>query len=66
MPARPGGYRYYICDVFTSTRFGGNQLAVVPEASGLSDRRMQQLAREINFAETAFVFPPEAGHTRRV
>lgn len=66
MPARPGGYRYYICDVFTSTRFGGNQLAVVPEASGLSDRRMQQIAREFNFAETAFVFPPEAGHTRRV
>ena len=66
MPARPGGYRYFICDVFTSTRFGGNQLAVVPEASGLSDRRMQQIAREFNFAETAFVFPPEAGHTRRV
>ncbi|MBA3672208.1 MAG: PhzF family phenazine biosynthesis protein [Gemmatimonadaceae bacterium] len=59
-------YRYYICDVFTDTRFGGNQLAVLPEASGLSDRRMQQIAREFNFAETTFVLPPEAGHTRRV
>jgi len=60
------GYRYYICDVFTETRFGGNQLAVVPEADGLTDRQMQQIAREFNFSETTFVFPPEAGHTRRV
>jgi trans-2,3-dihydro-3-hydroxyanthranilate isomerase len=59
-------YRYYICDVFTDTRFGGNQLAVLPEASGLTDRQMQQIAREFNFAESTFVFPPEAGHTRKV
>lgn len=59
-------YRYYICDVFTETRFGGNQLAVLPEAEGLSDRQMQQIAREFNFAESAFVLPAEAGHTRRV
>ena len=59
-------YRYYICDVFTDTRFGGNQLAVLPEADGLTDRQMQQIAREFNFAETAFVFPSEIGHTRRV
>lgn len=59
-------YRYSICDVFTDTRFGGNQLAVLPEASGLSDRQMQQIAREFNFAESTFVFPPEAGHTRKV
>jgi len=59
-------YRYYICDVFTDTRFGGNQLAVLPEAAGLSSRQMQQIAREFNFSESAFVLPPEAGHTRRV
>jgi trans-2,3-dihydro-3-hydroxyanthranilate isomerase len=59
-------YRYYICDVFTDTRFGGNQLAVLPEADGLTDRQMQQIAREFNFAETAFVFPSEIGHTRKV
>ncbi len=59
-------YRYYICDVFTDTRFGGNQLAVLPEAQGLSDGRMQQVAREFNFSETTFVLPPEAGQTRRV
>ena len=60
------GYRYYICDVFTETRFGGNQLAVLPEADGLSDRQMQQVAREFNFSESAFVLPPERGQTRRV
>jgi len=59
-------YRYFICDVFTDTRFGGNQLAVLPEASGLSDRQMQQIAREFNFSESTFVFPPEAGQTRKV
>jgi trans-2,3-dihydro-3-hydroxyanthranilate isomerase len=60
------GYHYYICDVFTDTRFGGNQLAVLPEALGLSDRQMQQVAREFNFSETTFVLPPERGQTRRV
>jgi trans-2,3-dihydro-3-hydroxyanthranilate isomerase len=60
------GHRYYLCDVFTDTRFGGNQLAVLPEAGGLSDRQMQQVAREFNFSESAFVLPAEQGHTRRV
>ena len=60
------GYRYFICDVFTDTRFGGNQLAVLPEAQGLSDRQMQQVAREFNFSESTFVLPPERGHDRRV
>jgi trans-2,3-dihydro-3-hydroxyanthranilate isomerase len=59
-------YRFYTCDVFTDTRFGGNQLAVLPEAHGLSDRQMQQVAREFNFSESAFVLPPEQGHARRV
>ena len=59
-------YRYFICDVFTDKRFSGNQLAVFPEAEGLSDLEMQQIAREFNFSESAFVFPPEYGHTRKV
>lgn len=59
-------YRYFICDVFTDTRFGGNQLAVLPEARGLADRQMQQVAREFNFSESTFVFPPEAGQTCKV
>ena len=59
-------YRYYICDVFTDTRFGGNQLAVLPEASGLSDLQMQQIAREFNFSESTFVLPAEQGQACRV
>ena len=59
-------YRYFTCDVFTETRFGGNQLAVLPEAAGLDDEQMQQIAREFNYSETTFVLPPEAGHDRRV
>jgi trans-2,3-dihydro-3-hydroxyanthranilate isomerase len=58
--------RFHICDVFTETRFGGNQLAVLPEATGLSAREMQQIAREFNFSESTFVTPAENGHTRRV
>lgn len=60
------GYRYFICDVFTDRRFGGNQLAVLPDARGLTDRQMQQIAREFNFAESTFVLPAEKGQTRRV
>jgi trans-2,3-dihydro-3-hydroxyanthranilate isomerase len=59
-------YRYYICDVFTETRFGGNQLAVLPEAVGLSTQQMQEVAREFNFSETTFVFPARAGHARHI
>jgi trans-2,3-dihydro-3-hydroxyanthranilate isomerase len=59
-------YRYYTCDVFTETRFGGNQLAVLPQAVGLSTQQMQEIAREFNFSETTFVFPAKAGHTRQV
>ncbi len=59
-------YRYYTCDVFTDTRFGGNPLAVLPHADGLSDANMQRIAPEFNFSETSFVFPAEAGHTRKV
>lgn len=59
-------YRYFHCDVFTEHLFGGNPLAVLPDARGLSDRQMQQIAREFNFSESTFVLPAEAGHTRRV
>lgn len=59
-------YRYYTCDVFTDTRFGGNPLAVLPDATGLSAKQMQQIAREFNYSESTFVFPAEQGHTRKV
>jgi trans-2,3-dihydro-3-hydroxyanthranilate isomerase len=52
-------YRYHTADVFTDKPFGGNQLAVLPDARGLSDEQMQTIAREFNYSETVFVFPPE-------
>ncbi|HEX2778160.1 MAG TPA: PhzF family phenazine biosynthesis protein [Gemmatimonadaceae bacterium] len=59
-------YKYVTADVFTDKPFGGNQLAVFPDARGLDDERMLALAREFNFSETTFVFPPESGGTRRL
>jgi trans-2,3-dihydro-3-hydroxyanthranilate isomerase len=51
-------YRFVTVDVFTATRFGGNPLAVFPEAFGLTDTEMQSLAAEFNLSETSFVLPP--------
>jgi trans-2,3-dihydro-3-hydroxyanthranilate isomerase len=54
-------------DVFTGRRFGGNPLAVFPDAQGLSDEEMQALAAEFNLSETTFVLPPEdPAHSARV
>ncbi len=60
-------YRYYTADVFTDTPFGGNQLAVFPDARNIPERRLQDVAREFNFSETTFVYPAETQEgTRRV
>lgn len=59
--------RYLTADVFTSVRFGGNQLAVLPDARGLTDQQMLAITREFNYSESTFVFPPDdPKHTRRV
>jgi trans-2,3-dihydro-3-hydroxyanthranilate isomerase len=50
-------YPFHIVDVFSSTPFGGNQLAVLPDATGISTDGMQKIAREFNFGETTFVLP---------
>ena len=50
-------YTFQIVDVFSSTPFGGNQLAVLPDAAGISTEGMQKIAREFNFGETTFVLP---------
>ena len=52
------GYKFYTLDVFTDRAFGGNQLAVIPHAKGLSAEMMAKIAIEFNFSETVFVFPP--------
>ncbi|OOG72635.1 PhzF family phenazine biosynthesis protein [Sinorhizobium sp. A49] len=50
---------YVTVDVFTAERFAGNQLAVIPDARGLSDRQMQAIATEFGYSEVTFVLPPE-------
>jgi trans-2,3-dihydro-3-hydroxyanthranilate isomerase len=53
-------YRFLQVDVFTDVPFGGNPLAVFPDAEGLTSEEMQKLAREMNLSETTFVLPPQA------
>jgi trans-2,3-dihydro-3-hydroxyanthranilate isomerase len=52
-------YEFVTVDVFTERRFGGNPLAVFPDAQGLNDDQMQSLASEFNLSETTFVLPPD-------
>ena len=50
--------KFYQADVFSGEPFGGNPVAVFPDAGGLTDDQLQQIAREMNLSETVFVFPP--------
>jgi trans-2,3-dihydro-3-hydroxyanthranilate isomerase len=60
-------YEFVTVDVFTDRRFGGNPLAVLPNAAGLSTEQMQAIANEFNLSETTFVLPPkDAAHTAEV
>jgi len=54
-------FRYVVADVFTDTPLTGNQLAVFTDARELDTETMQLLTREMNFAESIFVLPPENG-----
>ena len=59
--------RYVTVDVFTDQAFGGNPLAVVLDAEGLSDAQMQAITREFGYSESTFVLPPrDAANTARV
>lgn len=46
---------YELIDVFTNNPFGGNQLAVFKDATGLEDEEMQEITRELNLSEATFV-----------
>ena len=59
--------RYITTDVFTDRAFGGNPLAVVLDADGLSDAQMQAIAAEFNYSETSFVCrADDPAHTAKV
>jgi trans-2,3-dihydro-3-hydroxyanthranilate isomerase len=51
-------HRFYTLDVFTTTRFQGNPLAVITDGDGLSNDQMMAIAREMNLSETVFVQKP--------
>ena len=53
-------YPFHPVDVFSSTPFDGNRLAVLPEAAGISPEGMQEIACKFNFGETTFVLPKNA------
>ena len=58
-------FRYVVADVFTDRPLEGNQLAVFTDAREIPEELLQPLAREINFSETVFVYPPASdGHAR--
>jgi trans-2,3-dihydro-3-hydroxyanthranilate isomerase len=62
-----GRRRYRVLDVFTEVPYGGNPLALLPEAEGLTGAQMQLIASEFNLSETAFVLPPRnPGETHRL
>src|SRR5271156_179952 len=48
-------YPFHLVDVFSATPFGGNQLAILPDATGISTEGMQKIAGEFNFPESTFV-----------
>ena len=60
-------YDFMIVDVFTNVAFGGNQLAVLTDARGLTSEAMQTITREFDFPETTFLLPASVpAYARRV
>jgi trans-2,3-dihydro-3-hydroxyanthranilate isomerase len=60
-------YAFHTADIFTNQAHGGNPLAVIPDARGLSDAQMLAITREFNYSESVFVFPPDSrANTRRL
>ena len=61
-----GSYRYVVCDVFTDTPLAGNQVAVFTDARDIPEGQLQPLAREMNYSESTFVYPPEGDGTSTI
>jgi trans-2,3-dihydro-3-hydroxyanthranilate isomerase len=63
----PSSHRFVTLDVFTAAPFGGNQLAVFPDATEIPESALIPITREFNFSEVTFCYPPSnPAHTRRV
>jgi trans-2,3-dihydro-3-hydroxyanthranilate isomerase len=60
-------FRYLTADVFSDVAFGGNPLAIFPDARGIPEHRLLDVTREFNYSETTFVYPPtDPTYARRV
>jgi trans-2,3-dihydro-3-hydroxyanthranilate isomerase len=59
-------HRYLVVDVFTPRPLQGNQLGVFLDGRRFDSDTMLRLTRELNFAETVFLLPPESGGDVRV
>ena len=60
-------FRYITLDVFTDRLFGGNPLAVFPDATGIPEAALLDITREFNYSETTFCYPPaDPSHAARV
>ena len=55
-------YPFHLVNVFAESHFGGNPLAVFPNADGLTDEQMQAIAQQFNLSETVFIFAPTDLH----
>ena len=64
MTTQPQRLSFAQLDVFSSRPLEGNSLAVFADARGLSDDRMQSIAREMNLSETTFILPRDAATER--
>ena len=62
-PAAGRAYKYVHLDVFTDTRYQGNQLLVFTEPAGLDTETMQLMTKESNYSECTFILPPETPGT---
>lgn len=59
-------YTYYTADVFTDQPFHGVALPVFPDASGLTDSQMQQIANELSATSTIFLQPTDQEYNRNI
>jgi len=60
------GFDFIQVDVFSQNPLEGNPLAVFPDAAGMSDAQMQNIARELNHSETTFILPATGTGDARV
>src|ERR1700730_10381853 len=63
-PLTARGLIFHLVDVFAESSYGGNELAVVRDASKLSTDEMQRIAREFNFSETTFIISSESSRNK--